>query len=139
MQSDSAPASSSTQSLESIAADLQSIEADLATLKARYHQVQTDEHTRATLKAQQAELSVMTPQTDETRSALKNLTTQLDEIELRLESRLLSWLGIRQYFWQIVRFGGVGLLLGWGLAYLAYEKQGFKVPDAERMPIERRR
>jgi hypothetical protein len=139
MQSDSVPASSSTQSLESIAVDLQSIETEIATLKARYHQVQTDEDTRASLKAQQAELSATAPQTDETRSALQTLTTQLDEIELRLESRLLSWLGIRQYFWQIVRFGGMGLLLGWGLAYLAYEKQGFKVPDADRMPIERRR
>jgi DNA repair exonuclease SbcCD ATPase subunit len=139
MQSDSAPASSSTQRLESIAVDIQSIEAELATLKARYQQVQTDEHSRATLKAQQAELTATTPQTDETRSALQTLTTQLDEIELRLESHLLSWLGIRQYFWQIVRFGGLGLLLGWGLSYLAYEQKGFKVPNSELTPTEQRR
>jgi hypothetical protein len=139
MQSDSAPVASSTQSLASIAVDLQSIESELATLKARYHQVQTDETQRETLKAQQRELQNGKLESEELKLELQKLTAQLDEVEMRLESRLLSWLGIRQYFWQIVRFGGLGLLLGWGLSYLAYEQKGFKMPNPELKPIEQRR
>ncbi len=139
MQSDSAPVASSTQSLASIAMDIQAIETELATLKARYQQVQTDETQRETLKAHQMELQNGKGGSDEFKAELEKLTAQLDEVEMRLESRLLSWLGIRQYFWQIVRFGGLGLLLGWGLSYLAYEQKGFKVPNPELSPIEQRR
>jgi hypothetical protein len=143
MQSDSPQISSQSEStpavMDTIATDLQSIETELAALKVRYLQVQADEAQRATLKAQQAELQEGTGRSDEIKTELEELTAQLDEVEMRLESRLLSWLGIRQYFWQIVRFGGLGLLLGWGLAYLAYEQKGFKGPNPELSPIEQRR
>ena len=147
MQSDSPETVRSVESLDSsvdpgvdsIATDIISIETELAALKARYAQVQADEALQITLQAQHSELSNVHPVTPDTQAELKALTTQLDEIEMRLESRLLSWLGIRQYFWQIVRFGGAGLLLGWGLAYLTIGDRTLKTTDPGSNPIEQRR
>lgn len=151
MQSDSPKTSHSAESLDQnldssldlsldpIATEISAIETELAALKARYHQVQADEALRITLQAQHLDLSSLRPATPDTQAELKTLTTQLDELEMRLESRLLSWLGIRQYFWQLVRFGGVGLLLGWGLAYLTIGDRKLETPDPDRNPIEQRR
>ena len=146
MQSDppqtSNPAESLDQNLklDPIATDISAIETELAALKARYHQVQTDEAMRITLQTQHSDLlSSDHPDTSKTQAELKTLTTQLDELEIRLESRLLSWLGIRQYFWQLVRFGGVGLLLGWGLAYLTISDQRVKTLNSGSNPTEQRR
>ena len=147
MQSDSPKTVNSAESLDQnldssldpIAADISAIETELAALKARYQQVQSDEALRITLQAQQSDLNTIHPTTPDTQAELKTLITQLDELEMRLESRLLSWLGIRQYFWQLVRFGGAGLLLGWGLAYLAIGDRTLKTPDPGNTPIEQRR
>ena len=147
MQSDSPETVRSVESLDSsvdpgvdsIATDIIAIETELAALKARYAQVQADEALQITLQAQHSELSNVHPVTPDTQAELKALTTQLDEIEMRLESRLLSWLGIRQYFWQIVRFGGAGLLLGWGLAYLTIGDRTIRTIDPSGNPIEQRR
>ena len=107
MQSDppqtSNPAESLDQNLklDPIATDISAIETELAALKARYHQVQTDEALRITLQTQHSDLlSSDHPDMSDTQAELKTLTTQLDELEIRLESRLLSWLGIRQY-WEL--------------------------------------
>lgn len=148
MQSDSPKTVNSAESLDPnldssldpIATDIGAIETELAALKARYHQVQADEALRITLQAQHSDLSrTRRPDTPDLQAELKILTTQLDELEMRLESRLLSWLGIRQYFWQIARFGGAGLLLGWGLAYLTIGDQAIKTPNLGSDPIEQRR
>ena len=143
MQSDSPQTARSAESLDPgvdpIASDISAIETELAALKARYAQVQADEALQIMLQAQHSELSNVHPVTPDTQAELKSLTTQLDEIEMRLESRLLSWLGIRQYFWQIVRFGGAGLLLGWGLAYLTIGDRTIKTTDPSGNPIEQRR
>ena len=147
MQSDSPETVRSVESLDPsvdpsidpIATDIRSIETELAALKARYAQVQADEALQITLQVQHSELSNARPATPDTQAELKALTTQLDELEMRLESRLLSWLGIRQYFWQIVRFGGAGLLLGWGLAYLTIGDRTIKTIDPSGNPIEQRR
>lgn len=107
--------------------DLQNLETAIAELKARYQQVQTDEALRDQLQEQRQALQTQSlqeasPETQSTlQTELKMLTEQLDAIELRLESRLLNWLGMRQYFWQIVRFTGLGLVLGWGLHSLTIE------------------
>ena len=149
MQSDSPKTVNSAESLDPnssldpnadpIATDISAIETELAALKARYHQVQADEALRITLQAQHSDLSSTPIATPNTQAELKALTTQLDEIEMRLESRLLSWLGIRQYFWQLVRFGGMGILLGWGLAYLTIGDRKLETPNSGSNSIEQRR
>ena len=50
---------------------------------------------------------------------LQSLEQAVDRLEAELVSHLIRWQHLQQPFWQAVRYGGVGLLLGWGLAWLA--------------------
>ena len=50
---------------------------------------------------------------------LQSLEQAVDHLEAELVSHLVSWQHLQQPFWQAVRYGGLGLLLGWGLAWLA--------------------
>ena len=43
------------------------------------------------------------------------LRQELQTLEARLEAQLFSWNGFGTVFWQVVRFLGLGLILGWGL------------------------
>jgi chromosome segregation ATPase len=43
---------------------------------------------------------------------LEQIDDQLEQIEADLESRLLSWSSFREPFWQIVRFVGLGIIIG---------------------------
>ncbi|WOD41670.1 hypothetical protein [Nodosilinea sp. E11] len=42
-----------------------------------------------------------------------------DAFELELASQVVSWQHLQESFWQAVRFGGLGIVLGWLLAWLA--------------------
>jgi hypothetical protein len=44
---------------------------------------------------------------------LKQIKEQLETIELNLESQLFSWGSLKEPFWQAVRFGGLGVVIGW--------------------------
>jgi hypothetical protein len=109
---------SSPPELDEIGTEIQDLERLLVDLRDRYEQIQVDEPLRSQLQAQitaQKQIPATPDQKANLKVELAKLTDQLDEVEMRLESRLVSWLGLREYFWQIVRFGGFGLLLGWGL------------------------
>jgi hypothetical protein len=109
---------SSPPELDEIGTEIQDLERLLVDLRDRYEQIQVDEPLRSQLHAQitaQKQIPATPDQKANLKVELAKLTDQLDEVEMRLESRLVSWLGLREYFWQIVRFGGFGLLLGWGL------------------------
>jgi hypothetical protein len=109
---------SSPPELDEIGTEIQDLERLLVDLRDRYEQIQVDEPLRSQLQAQittQKQISTTPDQKANFKAELAKLNDQLDEVEMRLESRLVSWLGLREYFWQIVRFGGFGLLLGWGL------------------------
>lgn len=117
MPSDAVP---SSPELDEIGTAIQDLEQLLTDLRDRYQQIQADEPLRSQLQeqiaTQQQRLKAKPDQKADLKAELAQLNDQLDEVEMRLESRLVSWLGLRAYFWQIVRFGGMGLLLGWGLA-----------------------
>jgi len=34
-------------------------------------------------------------------------------LETNLESQLFSWTSLKRPFWQIIRFGGLGVVIGW--------------------------
>jgi hypothetical protein len=95
---------------------LQTVESTLQELKARYAQVQTDQHRQGELWEQRQHL-LNAAQSKTTKAELEHIETELQELELRLESRLFSWDSWKQYFWQTVRFVGIGMALGWGLAF----------------------
>ncbi len=51
----------------------------------------------------------------EAQARLQEIQSQLEALEVEMESRLFSWQSFRQPFWMVVRFGGIGFLLGWWL------------------------
>ncbi|NMF59786.1 hypothetical protein [Pseudanabaena yagii] len=43
---------------------------------------------------------------------LEEINNRLEQIEAELESRLISWSSFREIFWQVVRFVGIGIVIG---------------------------
>ena len=99
--------------------ELATVERSLHDLKERYKQVQQDAQTQAQLQERQEQLKRQRQRspTAQLKAELNHLQTQLDELEVNLESKLFSWGSLREPFWQIVRFGGLGLVLGWSIAF----------------------
>jgi hypothetical protein len=110
---------------------LQEVEQSLLTLKDRYAQVQTDQQRQQDLQQRQRDLQRQvkgqqgqksdraTPLQVELSAELKKVQQQLEELEVALESQLFSWDGLKEVFWQAVRFGGVGIAIGWVLKTIA--------------------
>lgn len=100
---------------------LAEVEGILANLKERYAQIQQDKQRQIELKNR---IEDVIPQLRQTRSQelkeeLKQLKAELETIELNLESSLFSWRSLKEPFWQAVRFGGIGVIIGWVLNSLA--------------------
>ena len=100
---------------------LQAAEQSLYLLKARYSQVQLDQQRQQALQQRlsEAERDYRRRSSSALQQELKQIRQQLDDLELALESRLFSWNGLREVFWQAVRFGGLGVVIGWLLKSLA--------------------
>ena len=49
----------------------------------------------------------------ELKSELQQIKEQLETIEINLESQMFSWGSLREPFWQAIRFGGLGVVVGW--------------------------
>lgn len=94
---------------------LQAVEEALQLLKARYAQVQTNRQQQQDLQQRlsQTERELKRSRTKALQSELKQIRQQLEEVEIALESQLFSWSGLREIFWQAIRFGGVGIVIGW--------------------------
>jgi hypothetical protein len=96
--------------LAAVGTGLAALETDFAALKQRYQQVICDRN-----QAQQIEQQLQQPDLSE--AAVQQLHQQLQALEINLESHLFQWGALKEPFWQAVRFGGVGLILGWLLAF----------------------
>ncbi len=48
----------------------------------------------------------------ELQEQLQTIGDRLEQVEAELESRLIAWSSLREPFWQIVRFGGLGIVIG---------------------------
>jgi chromosome segregation ATPase len=92
---------------------LQTLEDSVVKLKTRYSQVQQDQARQAELQSRKAAIEKQ----PELKAELAKIETELSELEIRLESELFSWESWKQYFWQTVRFVGLGMAIGWGLAF----------------------
>jgi hypothetical protein len=92
---------------------LQTLDGNLTKLKARYNQVQTDQSRQTELQTRKAEI-VDQP---ELAAELEKIETELNEIDVRLESQLIPSGFLKDYFWQTVRFVGLGMAIGWGMAF----------------------
>jgi chromosome segregation ATPase len=101
---------------------LQEIEQSLQALKARHAQIQSDQQRQQHLQQRlnQTEQELRYHRSSEAlQTELKQIRQQLNELEVALESQLFSWNGLREVFWQAVRFGGIGIVIGWVLKSFA--------------------
>jgi septal ring factor EnvC (AmiA/AmiB activator) len=100
---------------------LSQVERSLVGIKQRYAQVKRDQRRQAELKNR---IDQVIPELRQTRSRqlreeLRQIEAELETIELNLESSLFTWGSLKEPFWQAVRFGGLGIILGWILKSLA--------------------
>ncbi len=61
----------------------------------------------------------LNPDRQRAQAELAQLEEAVDRFELDLASRLFSWHHLQEPFWQAVRYGGLGLVGGWLLHWLA--------------------
>ncbi len=78
------------------------VESLLQNLKERYLQIRTAKQHRTELQQRLHQLQAELRQVKET----------LEALEVDLESRLFSWSSQREVFWQVVRFVGLGIVVG---------------------------
>ena len=104
--------SSPQQDWQVFEADLNQLEVAVQALRQRFDRIQTDQQQQQQLKQQ-----LQSP--DLSAETLKQLKRQLDELEVQLESALFDWRSLLEPFWQAVRFGGLGIVVGWILRGIA--------------------
>jgi hypothetical protein len=94
---------------------LETVERSLAAVKERYTQIQVDRQRQTELRHRREDVRHSGRQNPlpQLKQELREIEQELETIELNLESSLFSWGSIKQPFWQAVRFGGLGILLGW--------------------------
>jgi chromosome segregation ATPase len=108
-------ASSTSEGEKSLEQLLQETEEAFQALKERYTQIQQAQQRQAELKHRIDIIHADLRQSPSVslKTELKQLQEQLEAIEAELESRLLSWSSFSEPFWQAVRFGGLGIAIGW--------------------------
>lgn len=94
---------------------LEDVERSLVALKQRYAQVQHDQQRQAQLgqRLNQVKKQLRKNQLPQLKVELRQIKEQLEVIEINLESQLFSWGSLKEPFWQAVRFGGLGVVVGW--------------------------
>jgi predicted RNase H-like nuclease (RuvC/YqgF family) len=134
---DRPPANETTE--ETFEQEVEAVERSLQALKDRYQQIQQDEQRRVELGHRREEIRQELRQSPlpQLKAELQRLEEQLEVLETNLESRLLSWSSLKRPFWQIVRFGGLGMVLGWFLAFAVIQSPkpvpapGSSVPQSQ--------
>ncbi|MDF5710933.1 MAG: hypothetical protein PUP90_25495 [Nostoc sp. S4] len=93
--------------------EIEEVERALLSLRERYHQVESDRQQQAQWQQRRDRLKHNKSQTPEIKAELRQIQQQLEMLELKLESQLFSWRSLKKPFWQVVRFGGMGVIIGW--------------------------
>ena len=103
---------------DDIATQIQQLEQDLQEIKQRLELVRQSQIDRTVFEIQQDKLKADLGKTQNSqdqadlKAQIAQIQTQIEIAEVEIESRLVSWQSFREPFWQIVRFGGLGILLG---------------------------
>ena len=105
--------------LKEFGTELTAAEQGLQQLRDRYRQVTDALRERERLGTQ---IEVVRPERDRAKqqsqrqqlaAQLKQLEEKIAELDGALESRLFVESGLNEVFWQAVRFGGLGIAIGW--------------------------
>ena len=109
------PSDSAVDLEAELESSLEDVERSLIALKQRYAQVQHDQERQAQLgqRLNQVKKQLRKNQLPQLKVELRQIKEQLEVIELNLESQLFSWGSLKEPFWQAVRFGGLGVVVGW--------------------------
>jgi hypothetical protein len=102
---------------EDIEEALTTVERSLADLQQRYQEVKKNQIRKHELLQEKAQLK-QREQPDHIKTELKLIQEELEQIELNLESSLITWRSFQEPFWQAVRFLGLGMVIGWVLKLL---------------------
>jgi hypothetical protein len=90
--------------------EIAELETAISTLRHRQADVELADRERVVLERQRNELKSRGVKHPEAKQELQMIRSRLEELDLILESRLLNmW----EPFWQAVRFGGLGIAIGW--------------------------
>jgi len=97
------------------------VQTSLDQLRQRHEQVAAAQEQRSELRAQynRTQSELRRHRTQQLRQELKTIQKQLEELEIVLESQLFSWSSLKEPFWMAVRFGGLGIVIGWVLRAIA--------------------
>jgi chorismate mutase len=90
--------------------EIAELEQAISALKQRQVDIELAERERVVLDRQRNELKHKGSKHPEVKQELAQIRSRLEELNFRLESQLLNmW----EPFWQAVRFGGLGIAIGW--------------------------
>jgi hypothetical protein len=106
---------------DDFATALAKVQTSLDELRQRHEQVMAAQEKRSELRAQynRTQNELRRHRTQQLQSELKTIQKQLEELEIVLESQLFSWSSLKEPFWMAVRFGGLGIVIGWVLRAIA--------------------
>ncbi len=111
------PRESSSQDVSNldIKGSIAEVEQALTALKQRYAQIESDRQRKVELKHRLEEIrpQLANKKLPALQAELKEIKTQLETIEVNLESQLFTIDVFKEPFWQAVRFGGLGIVVGW--------------------------
>ncbi|WP_310488872.1 hypothetical protein [Chamaesiphon sp. VAR_69_metabat_338] len=94
--------------------EIAELETAIATLKRRQTEIELAERERIVLERQSNELKHKGSKQPEAKQELAQIKSRIEQLDLTLESRLLNeWKLMWEPFWQAVRFGGLGIAIGW--------------------------
>jgi chromosome segregation ATPase len=107
--------------LAELDAGIQEAQRSLVSLQERLAQVRRDrqqqqqlEHRRENLRRELRQNRGSNPsRLPELKEELRQIQSQLETLELNLESELFSLSSLKEPFWQALRFGGLGIIVGW--------------------------
>ena len=94
------------QDMAKFATALEETNKDFQALRQRYNEV------RAAF-IQRTDIQAKITQGHLPNAELRRLQQQMVTLEATLENQLMSWNNLKEPFWQVLRFVGLGLVLGW--------------------------
>lgn len=106
---------------QELAQAIEELDRNVAALRQRYSEVEQAQAEKQELRVRmnRAQHELRQHRTKQVQDELKALQTRMEELELTLESQLFSWSSLQEPFWQAIRFGGIGVILGWILHKMA--------------------
>jgi hypothetical protein len=113
MQSDNSP-----DLWQEIELEIQATKELLTSVQQKFNKARITDSDRHKLNLQQQEIEIKLKtklnlkQRQELKAELQTIQTRIDDIDTAIAAQLITWSSFKEPFWQIVRFGGLGFLLG---------------------------